>query len=252
MGRKSNSTHIQAVENGIEVATMKLMRRSIIVVGVVTVVVSVLLGITYLLGVIINIDSASTGIARSYLRTIGTAIAQGLMENKAFPRDVGPEDINYQAGQSPQGHVLFNVEQMLFKYGIISVNDIPKGYFDADIWTVIKNLPDEPPPNLIVLATRNVDPLSLRTRITVDDMNKHIRFKENKDDLRILRQAAVLIYADGMGIAIPVEPPTSTGSKGTTYKSIYRDHPFDLTTNLVNGLQVKYLTPNGEAIPAND
>jgi hypothetical protein len=130
--------------------------------------------------------------------------------------------------------------------------DIPKAYFDAEIWTIIKNIPDDPPLNLIVLATRNVEPSSLRTKITSEDMAKCIRFKEKKDDLWILNRVAVLIRADGLAISVPVVPPTSKRKRTGMYKYVYHDQPFDLTTNLVDGLQVKYLTPEGEIIPVND
>lgn len=37
-----------------------------------------------------------------------------------------------------------------------------------------------------------------------------------------------------------------------TYETVYRNMEFDITTNLVYGLKVKYLTPCGEITPLND
>ncbi len=238
------------MDGGIEVYIMKYKTRYIIVVAV-AVILLLLVGSVFIFGTIINVDSASTGVARSYLRTIGKSIVYNMKENNTFPMN-STGGINYQEGQSNQWYSLIDVEKLLSETGRIIDEDIPKAYFDADIWTVIKNMPDNPPPNLIVLATRNVDPSSLRTRIADTDMEKCIRFKEKKDDLWILNKAAVLIRADGLAISAPVVPPTSRRKYTGMYKYIYANQPFDLTTNLVNGLQVKYLTPEGEIIPVND
>jgi len=125
-------------------------------------------------------------------------------------------------------------------------------------------MPENPPENLIVLATRNVNPSSLRTKFSDGDIHKHIRFDERfepPENMTILRKCAVLITAKGHGKIIPVVHPASRMPKATTYDSIYKQamvfygkNPFfDLTTNLVDGLQVKYLTPEGvEVIPTND
>lgn len=136
-------------------------------------------------------------------------------------------------------------------------------YCDASIWTVIKNMPENPPDNLVVLATRNIDPSSLRVRPS-GEMYKHIRFDERfepPENMPILRKYAALITANGCGAIISVVPPTSKKVKATTYNCDYtqttayygKEAFFDLTTNLVNGVQVKYLTPDGaEVIPTND
>jgi hypothetical protein len=250
MGRKYISIHGKAADGGTEVDTMKYKKKYIIVVSV-TVISLLLIGSVFIFGTIINIDSARTGVARSYLRTIGKAIACNLKENNTFPMN-SAGGVNYMEGQSNQWYSFFDVEKLLSESARPIDEDIPKAYFDADIWTVIKNMPDDPPPNLIVLATRNVDPSSLRTKITDTDMEKCIRFNEQKDDLWILNKAAVLIRADGLAISAPVTTSTSKRKYTGKYKYIYADQPFDVTTNLVNGLQVKYLTPEGEIIPAND
>ena len=123
-------------------------------------------------------------------------------------------------------------------------------FCDENIWTVVKSRPENPPSNLIVLATRNIDPSSLRTRLTDGDMQKRIRFDQHfvpPENLPTLKKVAVVIYADASRGEI------GTGMKAdTTYNRIYKGIPFDLTTNLVNGLQVKYLTTDGEVIPTND
>lgn len=245
--------HTNTKGNEIEVVAMKLMKGCLIVVVGLCVVVSILVGGAYLLGVIVNVQSATFGVARYHLEVIGKSIARGLRENNAFPRDYSPANIDHEGGHFNRWHAQFNVEQMLQKYGNgTSDNDVPRVYFDPDIWTVIKNIPNDPPPNLVVLATRNVDPSSLRTRLIEKDMDKHIRFKEKKDPLWILNQTAVLVYADGVAFAF--RPVTSSSRKPNraTFGHVYRDQPFDLTTNTINGLQVKYLTPDGEVTPTND
>ena len=124
-------------------------------------------------------------------------------------------------------------------------------YYDARIWAVIKNLPENPPDNLIVLATRNVAPSSLRTKLTDRDMHKRIRFDEQFEipqNMSILKKYAVFIYADGNTRSLRIDRPNADA----TYGYIYRGIPFYLPTTPVNGLQVKYLTSDGEVIPAND
>jgi hypothetical protein len=129
-------------------------------------------------------------------------------------------------------------------------------YYDANIWAVVKNLPENPPGNLVVLATRNIDPSSLRTRLAEGDMEKRICFDRHfvpPKNLPILKKYAVFIYADGRGLIIGMD-----SRNDSTYRHIYREIlygegiTFDFTTNLVNGLQIKYLTTDGEVIPAND
>ncbi len=227
---------------------MRLRRRCHIVAGVVSIIVSILIGITFVYGLITNVVSATTGTHREYLRKAGTAIARGLRENNAFPRDCRATERKTDNRLSS----LINVEQMLSKYGGVNDRDMPKRYFDANIWTVIENIPNDPPPNLIVLATRNVDSSSLRTRLTDEDLQKHIRFKDKKDDLWILNQIAVFVYADGLAFGFKVAASSSKTPNRATYEAVYRGQPFDLTTNAVDGLQVKYLTSDGETTPTND
>ena len=45
---------------------------------------------------------------------------------------------------------------------------------ENNLWTVVNNLPSNAPANVIVLATRNVDPSSLRTKLEHADMDKRI------------------------------------------------------------------------------
>lgn len=129
-------------------------------------------------------------------------------------------------------------------------------YYDANIWAVVKNLPENPPGNLIVLATRNIDPSSLRTRLGDRDMQKHIRFDKNfvpPENLPILKKCAAVIYADGRGLIIGTGPRSDGTYRHVYRKPLYGERTaFDLTANPANGLQVKYLTADGEVIPAND
>jgi hypothetical protein len=250
MGIKCILTHGEVADIAIEVASMNFKKRHLIVVA--SVIVSILFVIIFILGLILKVDSASTGLAHSYIKTIGRAIAYSLKESNSFPRDDGSADINHQPGQFNQWYSLFDVDKLLSDSGRRIDKDIPKAYFDLSIWTVAKNIPDDPPPNLIVLATRNVDPASLRTKLTDEDMQKHIQFRGESGHLMILRKYAIVLFADGTCTSIPVVSPTSRRGNRTTYKFIYRNRPFDLTTNLVNGLQVKYLTPDDEIIPVND
>lgn len=197
-----------------------------------------------------------------------------------FPRDGGQAELTaWVRGVSEEGVVIprndgmteaehqlaFLQEQWRLVQQSDSIHEHTRKYCDASIWTVVKNLPENPPENLVVLATRNIDPSSLRTRFADGDMHKHIRFDrqfEPPPDIPILKKYAVLVYAQGGYTIIPVVDSTSRRSrKETTYDSIYKSRlfydvkeaAFDLTTNLVGGLQVKYLTPEGEeVIPAND
>ena len=152
---------------------------------------------------------------------------------------------------------------LLQKQWDVTKLDMKSRFCDANVWTVIKNGPENPPKNLIVLATRNIDPSSLRTSFTDKDMHKHIRFDEQfvpPEKMPILSKYAVAIRADCRAVLIPVVPPTSGKAEKTMYKYIYTHMPsfgeedfFDLTTNLVNGRLVSYFTPDGKTvIPTND
>lgn len=244
------STHGEAAGLAIEVASMKSKKRHPFV--VISVIVSILFVVVFILGVVLKVDSASTGLAHIYIKTAGSAIAYSLKESNSFPRDSGWYDKNHQTVQSNQWHSFFDVDKLLSDSDRRIDKDIPKAYFDSSIWAVVKNIPDDPPPNLIVLATRNVDPSSLRTKLTDEDMQKHIQFRGENDHLMILRKYAIVFFADGTCTSVPVVSPTSRRGKRTTYRFVYRNRPFDLTTNLVSGLHVKYLTPEGEIIPVND
>lgn len=237
---------MQAIED----VAMKLLKRCLVIGGILCVIMAIFVGVAYISGVLINIQSATIGIACSHLRTVGRAITCGLRECNTFPRDCSPVDTSHPARLLSQRRVLLDVEQLLHKYGRGTVDaDIPRDYLSPDIWSVVKNLPDDPPSNLVVLVTRNVDSSSLRTRLTDRDMHKQIRFKGVKDDLWILNRFAVLVRLDGAAITVRVKPMGSRKSRGLTYKNIYQGVPFDVTTN---NIQVKYLAPDGEVGPNND
>ena len=158
-----------------------------------------------------------------------------------FPRDNGSTETEQLIFLQKRWHLVQND---------MSDPDYYDKFCDANIWTVVKNLPENPPHNLIVLATRNIDPSSLRTRLTEADMHRHIQFNEqfeSPQNLPVLKKHAVLIRADGSSCIVQ-----KGRSNETTYEHIYRGIPFYLPTNPVNGLQVKYLTSDGEVIPAND
>lgn len=117
-------------------------------------------------------------------------------------------------------------------------------FYDRNEWIVIQNIPDNPPGNLIVLATRNVDPSSLRTKLADGDMQKHIRFVANPGFPLFERNSAILVRADGVTVRVRKE--------AMTYAAVYRGQTFDVTTNRVDGAQTKYLLPDGkEVVPDN-
>ena len=129
----------------------------------------------------------------------------------------------------------------------IQNNQSHNTYLNADKWIIIKNIPKNPPNNLIVLATWNIDPSSLRTKITDKDWDKKIRFIP-KNYFSLLSNYAVLIRADSIPMLIVKNRPELL-----TYEKIYKKTPFDLTTNQNHGVLVKYLKPDGkEIIPTND
>ena len=119
---------------------------------------------------------------------------------------------------------------------------------DDNMWTVIKNLPAGAPDNVIVLATRNIDPLTLRINLTESEMDNRISFLP-EDSERSLKRVGIVFRKDGSSYTV---------SKGTrndlfaTYRQIYVNQPFDLTSNLVSGFPVKYLTPKGEVTPVSE
>lgn len=115
---------------------------------------------------------------------------------------------------------------------------------ENNFWMVMKNLSSNAPNQVVVLATRNIDPKSLRSRLTNDDMDKSIRFVPEKQK-GILRDWAIIVRKDGSSIAF-------LRAATVPLRYIYRNSPFDLTTNLVNGMPVKYLTPTGEVTPSNE
>lgn len=115
-------------------------------------------------------------------------------------------------------------------------------------WIIVKNLPENTPDNFIVMATANVNPASLRTRLTEEDMSRQIGIAKNHHE-RVLREHIYLIRKNGE--TVELQKSLSPQAK-FTYREVYNNTPFDLTTNLVNGLPLKYLTPTGEVTPTNE
>jgi hypothetical protein len=229
---------------------MKYVGRCIVVVFVIGVSCG---GIGAFVGYVSNGYSATLGMARSHLQGIGKATAVGLLANNGFPRENNLAGMSDLSRETSLWHN--QLQQTITEYTRISGINVPECYTDANIWTVIKNLPPDPPSPLIVMATRNVDPTSLRTRVSDADMHKHIRFKEGQDDLWVLRRFAVLIRADGIALSVPImrntekRMTTISGTAGV----IYRNQTFDLTTNLSNGLSISYFTSDGKTVvPLND
>lgn len=115
-------------------------------------------------------------------------------------------------------------------------------------WIIVKNLPEDAPDNFIVMASANVSPTSLRTRLAEEDMDKRIEIAKNSQ-MRVLRERIYLIRRNGQ--VVELWKGRSPQEK-FTYREVYDNSFFDLTTNLVNGLPVKYLTPTGEVTPKNE
>ena len=173
-------------------------------------------------------DSSATV---SILLTSGKIIFDGLNKTNAYPKD---NDL-----------IVFTNEWRKIQASILDpqISD----YYDIKNWIIIQNIPENPPDNLIILTTRNIDPTSLRTKFTVHDMQKQIRFTPVKK-FPILNEFAVLIRADGTSVLVVKRRPETM-----TYQFIYNGTFFNATTNYNNGLRIKYLSPDGkEIIPANE
>ena len=77
------------------------------------------------------------------------------------------------------------------------------------------------------------------------------------DPHTILTHYQLRPYSPPLGRFLPRDPIDERGvgvnsRTYATYDRIYREIPFDVTTNLASGLQVKYLTTDGEVLPTND
>lgn len=120
---------------------------------------------------------------------------------------------------------------------------------ENNLWTVVNNLPSNAPANVIVLATRNVDPSSLRTKLEHADMDKRITFN-TEGEAGVLRHTAVIIRKDGSSLAITIRKRASRYGIDTL-RYVYGDKPFDLTKNTSAEAQVSYLTPNKVIIVKN-
>lgn len=144
MGKKYISTHGKAVDGGIEGDPMKSNKKQLFI-FLIPVIVLILFGIVSNLGsLIINIDSASTALARSHLQTIGRAIAFYLKERDLYPRDIKSDVRRLRTGEPNDWYFLLDVTKVLVDSGKGSNEDMPRQYFDARIWSVVKNIPDAP------------------------------------------------------------------------------------------------------------
>jgi len=143
-------------------------------------------------------------------------------------------------GKMCMRHLKEEVVSQLYGRPLFSEKNMP--------WIIVKNLPENAPDNFIVMVTANVNPASLRTRLTEEDMSRQIGIAKNHHE-HVLREHIYLIRKNGE--AVELQKGLSPQAK-FTYREIYGNMSFNLTTNLVNGLPVKYLTPTGEVIPTNE
>ena len=113
---------------------------------------------------------------------------------------------------------------------------------DSNIWTIVKDLPTNAPDNFVVMCTRNIDPNSLRLRLSGDEMEGEIRFSDPKD--KLLKNYGILIRKNGSGyIGVHTGKPVSPG---LSYRHVYQNKEFGLLPGKGNSFSVKYLTPTGE------
>ena len=130
----------------------------------------------------------------------------------------------------------FQTEGKKFDFFLLQGHDFTK---DNNMWMVVKNIPTNAPDNIIVLATRNVEPSSLPIQLSAQKETRRILYHNDS----LLKNIIILIRKDGT---------VWTGRHSPCYEEVCGSVPFDLTTNLVNGLPVKYLTPTGEVTPTNE
>ena len=108
----------------------------------------------------------------------------------------------------------------------------------SNIWMVVKNLPTDAPPNFIVLATRNVDPSFLRSRLSEHDMDKPILFTKNAEQ-GLLKEYAIFIRRDGSAFV-------SKCSRMVSCRLVYDNRTFDVSKKMQGDLSIKYLLPQSE------
>lgn len=113
-----------------------------------------------------------------------------------------------------------------------------------NIWTVVKNLPPNAPDNFVVLVTRNIDAESLVIRLNEDNMDDKIKFLSNEEN-SFLKYYAIIIRKDGSSF---VCKRPSLFFKGCSYRAIYNNQPFDISSQL-GEIPVSYLTPVSEVYP---
>jgi hypothetical protein len=122
-----------------------------------------------------------------------------------------------------------------------------KKWYSLDFWVVVENISQTPPRNLIIVSTRNIDAASLRTKYSIADRAKRLRFEWN-DNFKILRKRAFLFRADGQILRISKIYPETT-----VCEFVYGAEPFDCATNNASGLPVGYRMPDGTVvIPTNE
>jgi len=188
----------------------------------------------YCHGVYLNAVAATCSVYRSKGHDLLRYIEQGQSSGTLWPAETKGKT-NYSSSTD-----FLNV---LYK-----AQGKPRVTDDQNIWTIVKNMPTNAPDNFIVLATRNIDPRSLRLRLTEGDMARTVTFLP-ESGLKVLKRDAIVFRKDGTSYAVGLPPRFSWTA---TYRRIYRNQPFDLTTNCASGLPVSYLTPKGEVTPLTD
>lgn len=202
------------------------MKRSVKCIGCILVFVSLCFGFAWL----VTIWFTGWSIRWGELKRAGYQIADALRENSAYPMNADMTAFT-------------NVLQTL---NLDKQDQFYQQVFVPEIWTVVNNLPENPPENIVVLVTRNINPMSLRTQLSTEDMQGHIQFFRGRN-LPKLGSAAVLVRADGKAI------PIINRRSYTVYEHIYNGQSFDCATNSTSSLPVGYLTPDGKVVvPANN
>ena len=128
-----------------------------------------------------------------------------------------------------------------FDYSKLSGAGVPQclnGRLTArcNMWTVAKNISNETPDCVPILATRNIDASSFASKVSENDLRRTLRFKSwwCKPYRNIM---GYVLYKNGSYRFF--------SKKNTTYFSIYKKQYFDVTEG-ITGLSLKYLTPESE------
>jgi len=206
------------------------------------VVVTVVLCV-YMYGVILNARAASV----TNLRKEGRSVIDGLKSVRGSSPsfdDVHISNFNnstdyFNDFAKKGGSKIF---MAMFEYSTRITKDTNRHEFltsENNIWTIARNVPTNAPDNFIVLMTRNVNPQSLRLKLTEDEMDHKISFLK-PEKIGILNHVAILFRKDGSSYAVNC---SKRFSKYCTYRFVYNSRPYNLVTNN-SGVPIQYLLPN--------